>query len=92
MAVDARQILDNIGNKEYLKALISDAEKPPSDARANQILIATMIYLAESLRASGEASEKHAKQLTSATRWLAIATIILAAAAIAQLCVAIGAR
>jgi len=84
MDSDPKDILEHIGDKEYFKKLIRDADKPPSNAEANQTLTATLVYLAENIRRSGEASEQHAKSLKRATWMLFWATAALVAVAALQ--------
>ena len=84
MKADPREILEKSGDQEYLKAIIANSEKAPSQADANQIRIATLIYLAENIRRSGEASEQHARSLKFATWMLFGATCALVVVAFLQ--------
>ena len=83
---DPTEIFDKFGDLSYQKQLIAKAHLPPSDANANQILIASLLYFAENMRRNGVASQKHARSLTVATRALVVATLVLALAAILRLC------
>ena len=84
--VDPQEIFDKFGNIKYFKMLIADARLEPSNADANQIRVACMLYLAENLRRNGVASQKHASRLTFVTWALVAATVMLAIAALLQLC------
>ena len=77
-SVDPQEIFKRFGEEKFLTGLIGDALKPPSTKEANQILIASMLYLAENLRRNGNASQKHASRLTFATWALVGATVVLA--------------